>query len=200
MKRRKITSIGTLLILCILLGCIGLMGFRLRGGVKMVPDRDYPIREELTLYRQDAPEWAADDLGDSAYTMESSGCLVTCIAAAISGGGETITPGDLNRLLSEKGVYDGEGNLQWGSLEELEGYSVQVYDRVAEQDMINCLEEGHFPIVRVRMKGFGSFHYVLIVGSENGDYVCIDPLEDEMTTLSDYAGRVYAVRCVWKEA
>lgn len=65
---------------------------------------------------------------------------------------------------------------------------------------LNCLEEGYFPIVRVRMKGFGSFHYVLIVGSENGDYVCIDPLEDEMTTLSDYAGRVYAVRCVWKEA
>lgn len=93
---------------------------------------------------------------------------MTCIAAAISGGGETITPGDLNRLFSETRVYDGEGNLQWGSLEELEGYSVQVYGRVAEQDMINCLEEGHFPIVRVRMKGFGSFHYVLIVGSRNG--------------------------------
>lgn len=198
MKRKPIVIIF-LIISCFFLGNIGLVGYRLRGSVKMAPDRDYSIGEKLSLYRQDEPEWAADDLGDSAYTMEFSGCLVTCIAAAISGGGETITPGGLNRLFSEKEVYDGEGNLQWGRLAELEDYFVQVYDQVEKEDIIGCLEEGHFPIVRVRMKGFGSFHYVLIVGSENGDYVCIDPLEDEMTTLSDYAGRVYAVRCVWKE-
>ena len=90
MKRKPMAIIIFLLITCVFLGSIGLVGFRLRGGVKMVPDRDYPIGENLPLYRQDEPEWAADYLGDSAYTMESSGCLVTCIAAAISGGGETI--------------------------------------------------------------------------------------------------------------
>ena len=48
------------------------------------------------------------------------------------------------------------------------------------------------------MHGLGSFHYVLIVGSEDGEYVCIDPLEDGLTRLSDYLNRVYAVRVVWK--
>ncbi len=60
-----------------------------------------------------------------------------------------------------------------------------------------CLAAGHYPIVRVRMHGLGSYHYVLVVGTEEGDYVCMDPLEDSLTRLSDYLSRVYAVRVVF---
>jgi hypothetical protein len=31
---------------------------------------------------------------------------------------------------------------------------------------------------------------------EEGDYICMDPLADSLTKLSDYLGRVYAVRVV----
>ncbi len=198
MKRKPILFI-LISIIFIFLVVSSLLVFRLRGSVKIAPEKKYPITAELPLYRQDDPEWAGDKLGDSVYTMESSGCLVSCIASAVSGSGEDVTPGELNRLFSDNSVYDGEGNLQWGSLAELEGYSVEVYNSVTPEDIQGSLDAGHFPIVRVRMNGLGNFHYVLIVGSENGDFVCMDPLEDEMTTLSDYAGRVYAVRCVWRE-
>lgn len=198
MKYKTIISIGVLL-LCLALGCAGLIWFRLRGSVKILPDKDYPISENIPLYRQDASEWSADTLGDSIYTMKSSGCLVTCIATAISHDDNGTTPGELNQLFSQKQVYDAEGNLQWERLKNLEELSVKVYNHVSREDINNCLDEGLFPIVRVRMKGLGSFHYVLIIGSESGEYICIDPLADERTTLSDYAGRVYAIRCVWKE-
>lgn len=49
------------------------------------------------------------------------------------------------------------------------------------------------------MRGIGNFHYVLIIGSEEGEYLCLDPLEDEVTRLSRYGNRVYSFRCVWYE-
>lgn len=47
------------------------------------------------------------------------------------------------------------------------------------------------------MYALGNFHYVLIIGSEDGEYLCMDPLRDGITKLSDYGSRVYAVRCVY---
>lgn len=196
LKRKKSGII--LIVLCILLVGIGVILFRLRGSEKIVPDKNYPVAA-LTTYRQDDPLWATDFLGDSSYTMKSSGCLVTCIAMAISDVEEVMTPRELNRLFSENGVYDADGNIQWGPLEELEGYSVLVYNEAIEEAIADCLEAGHFPIVRVRVSGAGSYHYVLIVGNEDGDYICMDPQEDELMPLSAYGSRIYAVRCVWKD-
>ena len=198
MKSKQII-IMLITIVFIFLAIAGLLMYRLRSSVKLLPDKEYTVSGELPLYRQDDPEWAEDKLGDSVYTMESSGCLVSCIASAVSGNGEQVTPGELNKLFSANAVYDGEGNLQWGKLDALDAYSVEVFNSVSLEDIQACLYAGHFPIVRVRMNGLGNFHYVLIVGSENGDFICMDPLEDNLTTLSDYAGRVYAVRCVWRE-
>ncbi len=154
---------------------------------------------EVAAYRQDDEIWGEDTLGDSRFTMRSSGCLVTCIASAVSmETGKEMTPGVLNQILSDNQVYDSEGNIQWAAVDGIEGYHADVYQKVSETEIAQCLAAGHYPIVRVRMHGLGSFHYVLIVGSEDGEYVCIDPLEDGLTRLSDYLNRVYAVRVVWK--
>ena len=67
------------------------------------------------------------------------------------------------------------------------------------QDDEEYLNDGKYPIVRVRMSGVGNFHYVLIVGAKEDVYICMEPLEDELTALSKYGNRIYAVRCVWKE-
>lgn len=197
MKKRKITiCVSVLCILCIV---GGLTFFRLRNGVRINFTEHFDLANTVTSYRQDDEVWAADRLGDSAYTMKSSGCLVTCIASAVSVNGETVTPSELNALFSENAVYDNEGNLQWYRLAELDGYHVNVYPNVSTTAIQQCLEDGHYPIVRVRMHGIGNHHYVLIVGTENGEYMCMDPLRDELTKLSDYWGLVYAVRCVWKD-
>lgn len=52
-----------------------------------------------------------------------------------------------------------------------------------------------FCIDRMMKNGLGNFHYMLIVKAENGEFYCMDSLEDELTELSRYGNRVYAVRC-----
>ena len=172
---------------------------RVHNGVKVAPSMEYPVKESTVMYRQDDEKWAKDTLGESSYHMKGSGCLVSCIAAAVSNGGETITPGELNAFFSENGVYDKEGNIQWGKISEMEGYQVEVFNNPSNESIEQCLQNGNYPIVRIRVHKIGNYHYVLVVGTKQGDYICMDPLEDELTTLSSYGKRVYTVRCVWKE-
>ena len=197
-KRKRFQFFIVLLLLGILLILFAaVLLLRLRGSVALKPSKLELPAQSITAYRQDEAAWADDLLGESSYTMASSGCLVTCIASAVSmETGTAITPGSLNAIFSENHVYDSEGNIQWAALEALEGFTADVGQEVSQPALDACLAAGHAPIVRVRMHGLGSFHYVLIVGAEAGDYICMDPLADRLTKLSDYLGRVYAVRVV----
>lgn len=199
MKKVKKKIIIVIMIVSVLLIILGMLFLRLCNGVKLTPTKDYPVPENIVLYRQDNVAWAQDKLGESDYNMESSGCLVSCIASAVTMNGADMTPGELNALFSERAVYDAEGNTQWGQITEMEGYYAEVYTEVSTHVLEACLEVGKYPIVRVRMHGLGNYHYVLIVGAEDGEYICMDPLEDELTKLSAYGNRVYAIRCVWYE-
>ena len=186
---------------CFLSGIIiivaGFLFLRFRGSVVVKSSLTKLSVGEAILYRQDDRVWADDKLGDSRFTMKSSGCLVTCIASAVSmETGAELTPGVLNELFSQNQVYDSEGNIQWAALEAIEGYSVDVFKEVSGSEIAKCLAAGHYPIVRVRVHGLGNFHYVLVVGVEDGDYLCMDPLESGLTKLSRYLNRVYAVRVV----
>lgn len=168
---------------------------RFRGSVKVHPEKDVTVTDHIILYRQDNNLWASDYLGDSSFTMEKSGCLVTCIASVLG-----ITPQILNEEFSKNNVYDSEGNLLWNQISNVnENYKAEVYSEASEEILMDCLESGRFPIVRVRMHGFGNFHYVLIIKAEGGVFYCMDPLEDELTPLTAYGNRVYAVRCVYME-
>lgn len=199
MKQKSIVK-GILAVIGIVIVVLLMLYFiRIRNGVKISPSLEYPVKEQVVAYRQDDKEWADDKLGESSYSMESSGCLVSCIASAVSHKENAITPGELNEIFSKNGVYDKEGNIQWGNISEMEGYQVEVFNSPSNEIVEQCLREGKYPVVRVRMHGIGNYHYVLIVGTSQGNYICMDSLEDELTTLSQYGNRIYAVRCVWKE-
>lgn len=190
-----------IIVWCLLIGLValaaGFFAVRLRGSVIMKSGQAKLAVGKVVAYRQNDKLWADDTLGDSRFTMRSSGCLVTCIASAVSmETGKKITPGALNKIFSENQVYDSEGNIQWAAIDKIEGYHTEVFEEVSEAEIIECLAVGCYPIVRVRMHGFGSFHYVLIVGNEGGEYICMDPLESSLTKLTDYLNRVYAVRVV----
>lgn len=210
-KRRCIylgLTLGTLAVCMIAVAVL----YRFRGSVKVVASEDIPVSEAV-FYQQTDDRWAEDFLGASTYTMESSGCLVTCIAAALQMSEAEVfgsekerqswqrDPGELNRYLSQKHVYDSQGNLQWGKLAELEHIQVDVGEYVSADIIQEYLRTGRYPIVRVRVKGYGSFHYVLVVASMDGVFYCMDPLNqnEELVPLSDYMNRVYAIRCVYPE-
>lgn len=197
MNKHKTSKILILLFLVIfvLAAAYFFMMFRFRGSVKVHPSKDIVITDNIVFLRQDNNIWAADHLGKSSFTMGKSGCLVTCIASVLG-----VTPKTLNEEFSKHNVYDSEGNLLWNQLSNMnENYKVEVYSEVSEEILMNCLENGRFPIVRVRMNGFGNYHYVLIVKAEGGVFYCMDPLRDELTPLSAYGNRVYAVRCFYVE-
>ena len=204
-KKKKIKRTWRIGIVCIVLFTvlvIGLFFMRMRNGVKIEAHNEFEIVNDFERYRQDDEAWAEDRLGDSEYTMTSSGCLVTCIASAMSSYGMELDPGEMNRLFSENNVYDEAGNLLWENLNKLDSFGVDVFPQVEGNSYIYidmCLQGGWCPIARVRMHGIGSFHYVWIVGAEDGEYICMDPLEDELTSLSEYGNRIYALRAVWFE-
>ena len=198
-KNRKKIILPLIVIIAILLLLVGGIFWRLHHSIKIKPSKEYEVGKEVVLYRQDDPDWADDELGKSGYIMKSSGCLVSCIASAVTTGGEDITPKSMNELFSNNNVYDSEGNIQWENIDKIEGYHTEVFDKASNEAIEKCLDAGNCPIVLVRMGGIGNFHFILIVGAENGDYICMDPLEDTPTKRSDYGGRVYAVRCVWYE-
>lgn len=59
--------------------------------------------------------------------------------------------------------------------------------------MMRQLQAGRSPIVQVRENGLTPFHYVLIIGAENGSYLCIDPLHGQRMPLARYGNRVYEI-------
>ncbi len=174
--------------------------YKNRGGVNVQCKVDYPVSEGITGYRQDDQRWKDYSLGTSKYTMQSSGCITTCIATAISESSGAMNPGELVNLLSANGVFDNAGNMQWGKLDEIPGFNTEVYSDPDPAYIDNCLSQGRYPIVKVHRKSLFSYHhFVLIVGAENGDYICMDPLKDGFTKLKDYGNRIYSVRCVWRD-
>ncbi len=161
--------------------------------------------ENVVFFYQKDDAWKADKLGDSQYTMNGSGCLTCCVSAVLQMQGFSVDglsadadAGEVNQFFSEQGVYDNEGNLQWDMLEQVTGVSVTKKDasELADEELDKHLEDGCYPIVRVRVGGDGSYHYVLIVSSEDGEYWCMDPLENAETLvpLSEFGGKIYAVR------
>lgn len=196
-KRMMISILSVLFIAGIFAGFL----FRIRGS-QILAVREETGTDEIVFYHQRDRRWADDVLGDSSYTMEKSGCLVTCIAAALQMEGicdASMTPGKLNQYFSENQVYEADGNLQWTALEKLDGLHIEVPQALEPERITEHLRRKVYPIVRVRMHGLGNFHYVLIVKAEKGMYYCMDPLnEDQIAVpLSEFGNRGYAVRYVY---
>ena len=195
--------IGLLVLLAAAVFCV--LFYRLRGSVSVKPSGSVGFTENV-YYLQKDPLWAGDSLGESGFTMASSGCLTTCLAGALELEGialpeiDPVNPGSLNRFFTEHQVYDGSGNIQWNSLESAVGRTVVVKpaSEVNGAELEKLLSENICPIVRVRVNGLGSFHYVLILKSGGGQFWCMDPLNQKKqpVPLSQFGGRIYAVRYV----
>ena len=204
-KKRLVTAVLALGVLCILASTI----LRLRRGrdvgVEIRPDKGYPVGAVAAFYQKDE-RWEGDKLGTSGYTMAGSGCLTSCIASALStqyqntGAGSAMTAGELNKMLSEHEVYNGQGDILWARLEEaLPGVRVLVASSVKPQEIDELLTQGHYPLVKVKVGGSGAAHWVLLVGSEEGEYLCMDPLEEsgKPIPLSRHGSVAYRMRCVY---
>ena len=200
-RRKKIIWILTGAAILVL-AAAALLVWRHRGGggegTTIQSTKVHPLPEAV-YYLQKDEEWAADPLGESRFTMGSSGCLVTCLATLFDLYGESVTPGELNRLFTEQGVYNASGDVIWGNISSVyPEATVTVYKTVDEQASEAALDQQQYPLVRVKNLGDGYWHWVLLLGSGDDGYLCMDPLysEKEARPLSAHGNTVYSWRLV----
>lgn len=200
-RRKKIIWILTGAAILVL-SAAALLVWRHRGGggegTTIQSTKVHPLPEAV-YYLQKDEEWAADPLGESRFTMGSSGCLVTCLATLFDLYGESVTPGELNRLFTEQGVYNASGDVIWGNISSVyPEATVTVYKTVDEQAIEAALDQQQYPLVRVKNLGDGYWHWVLLLGSGDDGYLCMDPLysEKEARPLSAHGNTVYSWRLV----
>lgn len=168
---------------------------------------DNDKNENAVFFYQKDSRWKNDNLGTSKYKMNDSGCLTCCITSVFvmeeysaDNLTENYNAGDVNKYFSENNVYDGEGNIQWDKLENLTGLTIEKIEEneIADDTIDKYLENGYYPIVKVRVNGDGNYHFVLIVEKSDGEYQCMDPLKDDNKTvpMSAYKNRIYSIRCL----
>jgi hypothetical protein len=166
-------------------------------GIEVNPSQKIPVIKTQVFLQNDAA-WSGDKLGVSDYSMGGHGCLVCCIASAMCALGPTTDPGSLNSALADNGAYTEEGEIIWGKLKALGAdytYSRDFSAQTLERD----LKAGLLPIVKVKYRGAGVFHWVLVVGADNEDFLVLDPLNaaKEPIPLKTH-GRVFAYRVLIK--
>ena len=148
MKKKR-----TIIFLCIILllaAAFCLTAFRVRGSVSVKGEGSTQSPDPVFFSQKD-PLWAGDLLGDSSFTMETSGCLTACLAAELRMQDISIPeinamdPGTLNSFFSGKQVYDREGNIQWDPLSSALNVSLERINGISamrKTDLTALLSEG----------------------------------------------------------
>jgi len=151
----------------------------------------------VPLYRQWDARWAEQFMKPSRATMRRYGCLVCCVSMLFSHYGIATTPGELNGYLSSNGGYTGSGLLKWGPCARYTSGRARV-DYIGGPNgkrLATEVASGNPVIVKVRLSG-GAFHWVLVVGYREGDYLVHDPLGEENgpVKLSRFGRMIHAMR------
>lgn len=204
-NRKKEFFLAGGLLFCAFLAVLFLARSRRQNGVLLYPLQERAVPEMVYFMQRDS-RWGEDHLGEARDTMASSGCLVCALAAGLDMQAESknldfyMTAGELNQVLSDAVAYTENGAVIWGKVSEaVPGTVCYVADTVRAEEIDELLADGIFPVVKVRMGGVGAWHWVLLTGTDENGYVCMDPMgEAEVpVSLSEFQDRVYSVRAVY---
>lgn len=174
-------------------------GYLIReNGLDVTPETVIPPKAVRAFLQNDA-RWSSDKLGDSEFSLGGHGCLVCCIASSLCGLGIDTDPKSVNEALAKAGAYTPEGEVVWNKLKDAFGAGYSYRNDFSAGTLEKLLQKGLLPIVRVKYKGTGAEHWVLLVGSGREDFLALDPLEPsgEPIPLKTH-GRVYAYRVLEK--
>ena len=158
------------------------------------------LNDRTIWYSQRNPAWEADTLGFGQATIGSWGCLMTCMAMALSAYGLQFTPPELNQKLKDLGSNGFRGSsVQFAGpsvIGQLRYQNVASWPETADDNAVwtgenpierinNALAAGKMVLAQVDSKpNNGLFdsnidqHWVIIVKGtpEGNDYLIIDPL------------------------
>jgi len=195
------------LIIVVLIIIIGLVFFMpdimgqyiKRFGIKLSSDNSIEPLTDI-VYLQNDDRWKNEHLAETDFTLGNQGCLTCVIAMELCYLGYDVIPTDVNNSFIENDAYTKNGLLIWYKINtaypDIEYYYKKSFNsKTISDDLIN----GLLPIVKVRYKKTGIFHWVLIVGANDDEFLILDPLDNnkEPIELSTH-GKVYAYRVLKK--
>ena len=168
-------------------------------GIEVKPGKAYEP-QKTQFFLQNDPQWKDNLIGQSGLRLGGYGCLVSALTSSISQLGHETTPRELNDLFARNGVYTAGGEVIWYKISEvIPGIKYQ-YKRVFSSSTLEeDLRQRRLPIVKVRYKRTGVFHWVLVVGADKEDFLIMDPLNPnkEVVSLGTH-GKVHAYRVLQK--
>lgn len=199
--KNKVIIVVSVLILLAVLSITALYLYKERNA--KIINSSGEITSNATAFYQKDDLWKNDFLGNSEFHMGDSGCLTTCIASQLLMQGisveevSDITPGTLNEFFSKNNVYDTEGNLQWdvaASVLKIK-YVRKETSEISESELETLIKNRIYPIVSVKMPKSGNYHFVLLVGADEKNFLCMDPLNknEELVSLSEFGNKIYSV-------
>ena len=147
----------------------------------------------VTYCAQDDPAWADDALAETGYTMQEEGSIFACLSMMLEvNEGISVTPGELNALFMENGLYENGTAANIAKLHTLyPGASFSAPADFNGEDITKELRKGRICMVRV-LRG-ENVHWLAVVGSDADTFLVLDPAKgSEIQLLSDYE-KVYAL-------
>jgi peptidoglycan hydrolase CwlO-like protein len=123
-------------------------------------------------YSQRDSQWGLMHLGNSSYTIASSGCLVTSVAMISTHYGKSLTPAQI----ASSSAFAG-GDLS---------YTINVNGVTVSRNPVcsssSCLDSelanGKPVIVRLRAANSAGTHFIVILEKKDGQYIMHDPVID----------------------
>lgn len=147
----------------------------------------------VTYCAQDDPAWANDALAETGYTMQQEGSIFACLSMMLEvNEGISVTPGELNALFMENGLYENGTAANIAKLHTLyPGASFSAPSDFNGEDITKELRKGRICMVRV-LRG-ENVHWLAVVGSDGNTFLVLDPAKgSDIQLLSDYE-KVYAL-------
>ena len=92
-----------------------------------------------------------------------------------------------------------KGEILWDKISQaIPDAIVTTPAKADSRSLEKAVDEGLMPIVKVKYKGSGYQHWVLLIGADENGYLCMDPLhsEKEPLPLSVHGGMIYRYRIV----
>ncbi len=152
---------------------------------------------QVNYYLQNDKDWSNEKLGKTNYTIGSHGCLLSVIASTNSQLNQKVNPKELNNIFTKENIYTSSGDVIWYKIQDTIPELEYSFKRIFSGEKItNDLQNNKMPIVKVRYKKTGIFHWVLIVGATENDFLIFDPLnkDKKYTELYKTHGKVYSYR------
>ncbi|RPI15484.1 MAG: hypothetical protein EHM58_14080 [Ignavibacteriae bacterium] len=188
-------SIFLLLLILLLPAYYGYKYFAQKNGIAIKPI--HPLTPyNVKTFLQDDELWGNDVIGNSSYHLNSSGCLISIIATNLEYQGYPTNPKNLNQLLSELNVYNNDGEILWENLIKVFPEYKYSIPRIFTSESLQAeLDKGVLPMVKVKYNKVGPYHWVLIVGAADDDFLIVDPLNSDKDVIGlSKHGKIFAVR------